>query len=270
MGARLGQNFLADPAWLRRVAEAAAPRAEDSLLEIGGGPGQMTALLADSGCRLRVVEVDPRWAEKLRRRFDGHPRVEVVEGDILTADTDALLGGDGWARGLADGPLPRVFGNLPYYISGPILAKLFAWSDRIQDATIMLQREVADRLLAAPGTRQFGLLSASAQILAAPARLLDLPPGAFRPRPEVGSTLLRLRFPGPRGLAPENSGERDRIISFLRVCFAHKRKRLAKNLQAWAAPERVLAALRAAGVDANIRAEQCAPATLVALQRALG
>lgn len=256
MRARLGQNLLVAPAWQRRVAEAVAAQPDDLILEIGGGRGDVSARLAATGCRLMIVELDPALAAGLRRRFAGQARVEVVEQDILEFDFAAL--GEGGRR--------RVFGNLPYYITSPILFRLFAAAALFSDATLMMQKEVAARVAARPGSRDFGLLSAMAQLHARARKLFDVPPGAFRPVPQVTSTLLRLEFIAPLA-AP--GAETAAFHGFLRAAFAHKRKRLSANLRALAAPPAIAAAFARLGLAPDTRAEQCGVEALLALFRAL-
>lgn len=259
MRARLGQNFLVAPAWQRRIAAAVAAQPGDLILEIGGGPGDISALLAAGGCRLIVVELDSILAERLRRRFAGQANVTVVEADILTLDLQALLGAPASRR--------RVFGNLPYYITSPILFHLFRVADQLTDATVMMQKEVAARVTAEPGSPAFGLLSASCQLFSRPRRLFDLPAGAFRPRPEVTSTLVRLDFMTP---LTAQAGATEKFLAFLRACFAQKRKRLANNLKPLAAAERITAAFAALPLAPNVRAEECGVETLWRLWRQLG
>ncbi len=260
MGARLGQNFLTDPAYQRRVADAVQVCPGENLLEIGGGPGVLSALLADRGAKLTIVEYDPVLAGRLQQQFAARSNVSVLHADILDVDLRALA---------ADAPL-KIFGNLPYYITSPILVKIFHASlppqtgapPLIPEAIVMMQREVAVRLLAAPGSPDFGLLSASTQYFAAPGKLFDLPPGAFRPAPKVTSTLVRLRLLDRRrelGCAPEQ------FESFARLAFAQKRKRLTNNLRSLAAPPLVEEALRSLGLSPQVRAEQLSVEQLAAL-----
>ncbi|MGH9412870.1 MAG: 16S rRNA (adenine(1518)-N(6)/adenine(1519)-N(6))-dimethyltransferase RsmA [Terriglobales bacterium] len=203
MKAPRGQNFLYQPQWLRRVAAAVGP--SDALLEIGGGPGGLSAELARITRQLWVVELDHALAQGLRQHF------EVIEADILQLD-------------LAQFGSIRIAGNLPYYITSPILLHLFQFADSITDATIMVQREVAERLTAQPGSRAFGLLSATTQFHAHPEHLFDIPPGAFRPAPKVYSSLVRLT------MAPQAAAlgvEPEPFLRFLRRGFSQKRKQLA-------------------------------------------
>ena len=243
MKAPRGQNFLQQASWLRRVAEAVGPAS--ALLEIGGGPGGLSQLLAAQAQRFWVVESDARLAAGLRTRFPG-----TIEGDVLALDFTALAEGEGVGQW-------RIAGNLPYYITSPILLHLFRHAARISDATLMVQREVGERLVAQPGTRAYGLLTATTRLYARPQRLFDLPPGAFRPAPQVHSTLLRLDF-APR--AAELGVEEAEFLAFLRRAFAHKRKQLASYL---GDPAR-------AGLGARARAEELSLEELAALSRVHG
>ncbi len=248
MPARWGQNFLADAAWRQRVAAAVAPQSGEALLEIGGGNGDLSALLAAGGCRLTIVEIDPLLAARLGERFASQNAVQVRHGDILALD---------WSQ-LAAPPGPwRLFGNLPYYITGPILFRYFRQVELFRDATVMVQKEIADRLTAVPGP-EFGRLSAAAQFFCRPHRMFDLPPGAFRPQPKVWSSLVKLE---PAEMLPAPA-ERQAFLSFLRVAFAQKRKRLGNNLKTIYSASTVAAALADAHLDANARAEQCTVETL--------
>src|SRR6185312_14866982 len=210
-----GQNFLYQSAWLERVADAAAaPGARvPRLVEIGGGPGGLTERLAPRAEQFWVVESDPALAEGLRARFPG----QVVEADVLEVDLSALAGGERL----------HVAGNLPYYITSPILLHLFRHAAVIAEAVVMVQREVADRLVAAPGKREFGLLTATTQLYCRPQRLFDLPPGAFRPPPRVHSSVVQLTF-APRAAAL--GVDEAAFLRFLRTAFAQKRKQLGKRL----------------------------------------
>lgn len=228
MKAPQGQNFLYQNAWLERVA--AAIGASDAMVEIGGGPGGLSALLAEQCQQLWVVEVDPKLANGLRPRFN------VIEDDILNVDLSGLAREAGLTQ-------LRVAGNIPYYITSSILLHLFRHVGVIMDAHIMVQREVAMRLIAGPGSKAFGLLSATAQAHARVEHLFDIPPGAFRPAPKVHSALVRLTM-APRFAAL--GVEREAFLRFLRRGFAHKRKQLGGFL---ADPVR-------AGLPARARAEE--------------
>ncbi|MHB8734698.1 MAG: 16S rRNA (adenine(1518)-N(6)/adenine(1519)-N(6))-dimethyltransferase RsmA [Terriglobales bacterium] len=259
MPSRLGQNFLVDPHWQARVAGAVAAQPGERILEIGGGRGDLTALLARSGAQIHVVELDSHWADHLRLRFQDVPRVTVQQADILRMDLNAFHAAPGESAW-------RVFGNLPYYITSPILLHLFPHAAHLQDAVLMVQQEVGERLCAPPGQRAFGILTVTTQLYARCSRLFDLPPGAFRPAPKVTSTLLRLEF-APRAATLEI--EPDAFIGFLRCAFAQKRKRLSNNLTVWAPSTAVSAHLVALGYTASARAEQLTLEALATLYHRL-
>jgi 16S rRNA (adenine1518-N6/adenine1519-N6)-dimethyltransferase len=223
---RFGQHFL-ERAWVEKVVDAIAPEGSDVFLEVGPGPGALTRPLAARAARVIAVEIDRDLAAALPSRVPDN--VSVVTGDILAVDLAELLRpfvtlrADAASRGI------RVAGNLPYNISSPILFKLLHFQDTsagLRDATIMLQREVADRLAARPGTKDYGVLALSAGLRADVTRLLTLPPGAFRPAPQVTSAVVRLSFrPPPVGV---NRTVFDRLV---RGLFLHRRKTLANALR---------------------------------------
>jgi 16S rRNA (adenine1518-N6/adenine1519-N6)-dimethyltransferase len=218
----LGQHFLRDPNVIRRICAAVGVAAGETVLEIGPGEGAMTGPLADAGAHLVAIEVDRRAVEGLRREFG--TRVRVVEQDILTLDLGA------YARE-AGAPV-RIVGNIPYNITSPILFHLLDHRDSVRDATLMIQREVAQRLVADPGCKEYGILSVTFQMWADVETLFDVPPAAFRPVPEVHSTVLRLRMlPGPRVPLADEGFFREMV----RTVFGQRRKMLRNSLQAFAA-----------------------------------
>lgn len=240
---RFGQHFL-EPAWAARLVEAIAPADADRFLEIGPGTGALTLRLAPLVRRLTAVEVDRDLAAALAPRLPGN--VDLVQGDFLEFDLAPLL---------HDGPL-RIAGNLPYNVASPIVRKLVdAWRryGLLRDATVMVQREVADRLEGRPGTADYGVLSIAVQRHADVRRLLTLPPGAFRPAPKVHSAVVRLSFRTPAvGLRDEALFER-----MVRSIFTQRRKTLANAMRPFAVvlgvdPGR---ALREAGIDPRRRPE---------------
>ena len=249
---RLGQHFLADASWRTRILGLLGARPEDVWLEIGAGHGEMTRELARAAARVVAIELDPPLVEALRRLARELPSVEVVPGDILALDL---------ARILTAGA--RVYGNLPYYITSPILARLFQHADRIASIHVVIQLEVAERIAARPGRREYGYLSVLAQFYSQPQILLRLPPGAFRPRPKVASALVGLKMPGAR-TALEIADE-PRFLKFVQTCFTHKRKTLANNLRAHFTTEEVVAMLKVAGVPVKVRAEELSLAQFAAL-----
>jgi len=219
---KLGQHFLVDEAARHAIVDALGDLTARTVIEIGPGHGAITSLLAARCQRLIAIEIDSALAAELRFRFREQPQVEVVEADILEADLTVLI---------QPGESADVVGNLPYYITSPILMRLFAAGAHglLARAVLMMQREVADRLCAASGCREYGLLSATTQINARVETLFHLPPTAFSPQPEVSSSVLRLEFaPRFRELGVDPAG----FDAFLRACFAQKRKTLANNLRA--------------------------------------
>jgi 16S rRNA (adenine1518-N6/adenine1519-N6)-dimethyltransferase len=241
---RFGQHFL-EATWADKVVGAIAPAPGDLFLEIGPGPGVLTLRLAPRVSRLVAVEIDRDLAAGLRPRLP--PNASLVHGDVLDVDLDAVLPETG-------APV-RIAGKLPYNISSPILIRLLELASRrsIKDATLMLQREVADRLVASPGTREYGVLSVLVQWRADVTRLLALPPGAFRPPPEVRSALVRLAF-RPPAFALKDAALFERMV---RGMFSQRRKTIANALAGFAATVDVAAgaALAAAGIDPRRRPE---------------
>lgn len=216
---RFGQHFL-EPAWVAKVVDAIDPAPDDTFLEIGPGRGALTAALGPRVRRVIAVEIDRDLAAALPARVP--PNVRLVQGDVLEVDLDALL---------RDEPVPvRVAGNLPYNVSSPILFRLLEAADegrRIRDAVLMLQKEVADRLVAAPATEGYGALAIQVQLVADVDRLLVLPPGAFRPAPKVTSALVRLRFRA----ASTEVGDRAAFTRLVRGLFLRRRKTLLNALR---------------------------------------
>ncbi|TVR63659.1 MAG: ribosomal RNA small subunit methyltransferase A [Gemmatimonadales bacterium] len=256
----LGQNFLVDGNLRRRIVEEAAIEPHDTVLEIGPGQGALTDLLAERAGRLVLVELDRDLAADLRHRFQGHRSVEVVEGDILEL---ALVD-------MVDAPESvRVVGNIPYNITTPILFHLLS-PPRPADILLMVQKEVADRILAEPGTGAFGALTVGVQAVADVERVLSVPPSAFRPRPRVDSTVIRIR---PRRPAPMSPAEEDALRILTRALFQWRRKQLRKTLGSHPdlhlPPAQVAALLAAAGAEPTDRPETVAPEGFVAMARLL-
>ena len=253
---RLGQNFLVDANAAQRIVAALGQIAGRTVVEIGPGRGAITGVLAARAGRVVAVELDRELAERLREQFDPK-RVTILAQDVLRFD---------FAAAAAEaGERLRVVGNLPYSITSPILLKLAACHPALDLAVLMVQREVADRVTAAPGSRDYGLLSATMQMYGPVEQLFTLPPSAFSPPPQVHSTVFRWRF-APRfsELHVDEAG----FLRFLRQVFAQKRKTLANNLRtAGMAPAAASAALKAVGIDAKARAEAVPLEALAALWR---
>jgi 16S rRNA (adenine1518-N6/adenine1519-N6)-dimethyltransferase len=240
---RFGQHFL-QPAWADRLVAAIDPRSDDRFLEIGPGPGALTHRLAPRVRHITAVELDRDMVAALAPRVPAN--VTLISGDFLEYDLGPLI---------ARGPV-RVAGNLPYNVSSPILFRLIAahrGEGGLRDATLMLQREVADRIQATPGSRGYGVLAILVYLHADVQRLLSLPPGAFRPAPRVHSAVLRLRFRSPAVLL------RDEPLfeAMVRSMFTQRRKTLLNALRPFAEAlgTNPAAALASADVDARRRAE---------------
>jgi 16S rRNA (adenine1518-N6/adenine1519-N6)-dimethyltransferase len=215
---RFGQHFL-EPAWVAKLVASLHASVNDTFLEVGPGRGALTRPLAPLVRQLIAVEIDRDLAAHLAAQF---PAVRVVPGDFLDVDVNALLDGE---------PLPvRVVGNLPYNVASPILFKLLHAADdgrRLRDATLMLQKEVAERLVATPGKADYGVLTIQVALLADVDRLLTLPPGAFRPPPKVTSAVVRLRF-RPPSVDVGHPATFERVV---RGVFLQRRKTLANALK---------------------------------------
>jgi len=267
---RFGQHFLA-PGWARQVVAAVDPAPGDVFLEIGPGRGALTLPLADSGAPILAVEIDRDLVADLLKHVPGN--VTVMSGDILRVDVIAFLSGlepqqPATAR-RGDTPVPgapaqlvpaglrparrfRVVGNLPYNISAPILFRLIDFHRRLgffADATLMLQREVADRLVARAGTKDYGVLSVMTAAHATVIRLLELPPGAFIPAPKVHSTVVRISF-GESGIRLPNEAWFDRVV---KTMFQQRRKTVANALKPLHRQAAEL--VTAAGLDGRRRPE---------------
>jgi len=266
---KLGQHFLVDSTAAMRVVEALGDISQSTVLEIGPGRGALTSLLAKKARRLIAIEIDRVLAAQLRMNFSQEPNVEIIEGDVLAIDFHTLFGPKpGSTRpGMNHQPeAVRVVGNLPYFITSDILLRLFEFRQYFETIVLMVQREVADRLAAAPGRSDYGLLSATAQLYAKVEKILTLPPGAFSPPPKVESTVVRLR------MAPKIQSLRvpeDGFITFLKLSFGQKRKTLWNNLKSQYKPAVLKVALEKAGVKPTVRAEALSLEKSAALFRAL-
>ena len=267
---KLGQHFLVDSGATARIVEALGDISDSTVLEIGPGRGALTAMLARRARRLIAIEIDRVLAAQLRMDFSQEPNVEIIEGDVLAIDFHTLFGPKpGSTRpGMNHQPEPvRVVGNLPYFITSDILLRLFEFRQYFETIVLMVQREVAERLAAAPGRSEYGLLSATAQLYARVEELFTLPPSAFSPPPKVQSTVVRLRMaPKLEGLrVPEGD-----FINFLKLSFGQKRKTLSNKLKAQYEPKVLRAAFEKAGVKPTVRAEALSLEKSAALFRALG
>ena len=218
---RFGQHFLERP-WVARLVEAIDPHPDETFLEIGPGHGALTLALADRGVRITAVEIDNALARDLTARVPSN--VTVIRADFLTLDLDHL----------PDMDMPiRAVGNLPYNVAAPILLRLLQFSGHgahLRDATLMLQREVADRVTADSGSSDWGPLAIAVRLHGEAQRLMTLPPGAFRPMPRVRSALVHVRF----GPSPVRTGNPALLDSLVRTLFTQPRKTALNALRPFA------------------------------------
>ncbi len=266
---KLGQNFLIDVGAAQRIVAALGDLSDRTVIEIGPGRGILTDVLQPRAKRVIGIELDRVLAAQLRMHYATKGNVEILESDFVTAEFASMVG-------RRPGPLhdlrptqPEtvdVVGNLPYYITSDIVLRVLDLHQNIERAVIMVQREVADRIAANPGSREYGLLSATAQLLARVEKLFTLPPAAFSPPPEVHSTVIRLTM-APR--LDELQVEKEPFIAFLKLAFAQKRKTLVNNLRGHYEAEPVRAALKAAGLRSAVRAEAMSLDKTAAVFRAL-
>jgi 16S rRNA (adenine1518-N6/adenine1519-N6)-dimethyltransferase len=255
---KLGQNFLHDANAIQRIVAALGDCSASTVIEIGPGNGALTRTLVARAGHVLAIELDDDLAARLRTQFPTE-RVTIIHEDVLQFDFSS-------AATAANERLP-IIGNLPYYITSPILLKLAGSHASLDRAVLMMQREVADRIVASPGSRDYGSLSVTVQMYGPAERLFTLPPSAFSPPPEVHSTVVRWRF-APRfsELRVDEAG----FLAFLRQAFAQKRKTLANNLRAAGiSAESVQRALNVAEVGSRTRAEELSLEQFAALHKAL-
>ena len=266
---KLGQHFLADAGRREEIARAigvsphgmeppaGAATGNYCWIEIGAGHGEMTEHLLRGGVPVHAVELDARLVEQLQCLAQKHPTLTVVPGDALETDLGAI----------AAGRRIRLYGNLPYYITSPILHHFFRFADLIDEIHVVIQWEVALRVTAKPGTKAYGYLSVATQFYARPELVLKIPRVAFHPPPEVGSALVTLRLPGENAKLGLENG--DAFLEFVKTCFAQKRKTLANNLRGLAEPARVRELLEQHKLRGDTRAEQLSVAKLAEVYGAI-
>jgi 16S rRNA (adenine1518-N6/adenine1519-N6)-dimethyltransferase len=265
----LGQHFLSDPGWREKIARAigffpygmtgfpSSGSRDYCWIEVGAGHGEMTEHLVRSGAPVYAIELDPRLVERLERLAREHSNLTIIPGDVLETDL----------RAIASAGRIRLYGNLPYYITSPILHHLFGYADLIDEIHVVIQLEVAQRLTARPGSRSYGYLSVVTQFYTHPEFALRLPRGAFRPPPEVGSGLVTLRLPGERAKLAIQAD--DDFLTFVKTCFSHKRKTLSNNLRDIAGPQHTRSLLRELNLREDVRAEQLGVAELAAVYQSI-
>ena len=245
---RFGQHFLHDQGILRKIVLAIAPKPDDNVVEIGPGEGALTLPLLRELGHMTAIELDRDLVPRLRAAAEGVGELDIVNADVLTVDFATLA---------TKGPL-RIVGNLPYNISSPILFHCIESIDAIRDMHFMLQREVVDRMAAAPGSKVYGRLSVMLQLVCGVDPLLGVPPGAFRPPPKVDSAVVRLT---PRPSEERRFADPALLARIVKAAFGQRRKTLSNALGELADAEKIAQA----GIDPRSRAEQLAPAAFVRL-----
>jgi len=267
---KLGQNFLADRSYAQKIVAALGDLSQETVMEIGAGRGALTDSLVARAKKVMAIELDRVLAAQLRLRYVGRKNVEIIEADVLTVELPTLL------HITAPGPLKdlrpldvervRVVGNLPYYITSDILLRLFEQHRFIESIVIMVQKEVAERIAASPGTRDYRLLSATAQLYSDVENLFVVPPGAFAPPPKVHSALLRMTIAPKFESLDVPEGE---FIDFLKLTFGQKRKTLLNNLKGTYDTKLAAAAMKKAAIKPDARSEAVPLTKMAALWKAL-
>jgi 16S rRNA (adenine1518-N6/adenine1519-N6)-dimethyltransferase len=265
----LGQNFLVDSRVASRIVEAVSPISSDLIIEIGPGTGALTRMLVGRGGHVAAVEIDARLVEELRRSHIA-PDMTLLQADALEVDwpglVESLLAGNTVGDRIRR---VRVVGNLPYYISTPIIERLMR-TERLFDMTVMLQSEVVDRIVSEPANKEYGYLSVLVQYYCTATRLFDVPPSAFKPPPKVWSSVIRLVV---RDHPAVDVDDPDKFFALVRDSFAQRRKTIANNMKASASlagdRARVELALERAQIDSRRRAETLSIEEFGSLYRAL-
>lgn len=262
---KLGQHFLSDPGWREQIAraihvsphgmEAATTPSEQNYcwIEVGAGHGEMTQHLLRSGSPVYAVELDPPLIERLKKLAAKHPNLTVVSGDVLKTDL----------RDISNGRRIHLYGNLPYYITSPILHHFFSVADIVDEIHVVIQEEVAERLAAHPGSKSYGYLSVATQFYTRPELVFVLPRIAFAPPPKVASALVSMKLPGANASLGLADGEA--FLEFVKKCFAQKRKMLTNNFRRVLTPAHTRALLQSLHLREDARAEQLSVAELITL-----
>ncbi len=240
---KLGQNFLQDEALLDSILSSARIQKDDTVLEIGSGSGILTEKLAVTAGRVIALEIDPKLCSFLKDRFRNYENVTILEQDILKFRMETLPDQD-----------VKVVANLPYYISTPILSRLFQSIRRFSFILVMLQKELAERIAAGPGTKKYGSLSIVTRFYTIPEIITTVPRTAFHPVPEVDSALMRLTV---RKSPPVTVANPERFLHFVRTAFAQRRKTLRNSLlrSGFVPTKRLDTAFEKTGIDPTRRAE---------------
>ena len=249
---RFGQNFLHDQQVIDRIIASIAPKTSDLLVEIGPGHAALTGPLLDSGAELHLIELDRDLVAQLEKQFAGHSNITIHSCDALRADLPELTGHRPF----------RLIGNLPYNISTPLIFHVLQWNELVVDMHFMLQKEVVDRMAAAPGSRTYGRLSVMTQYRATVTPLFNVLPESFSPAPKVHSSIVRLQ---PLKQPPVDSGSFENLAKVVTAAFSMRRKTLRNSLRAVLNEDQIIAA----GIDPGQRAEQLSLSQFAALARSL-
>jgi 16S rRNA (adenine1518-N6/adenine1519-N6)-dimethyltransferase len=233
----LGQNFLSDPSILIRIISAADLSSEDTIVEIGPGPGRMTRMLAERVKRLIAIELDHDLYQKLAGDFMAYGNVEIVHGDVLQFPFEAL-------------DVFKVVANIPYYITTPIIFRLLDAKQNLRSMTLTIQKEVAQRIVAAPGSKDYGVLSISTQFHTEPELKFIIPKEVFRPVPKVDSAVIHMTI---RREPPVSVRDEKLLFSIIRMAFSQRRKTLSNSLKSFG--QDIKRILSAAGIDPRRRPE---------------
>lgn len=262
---KFGQNFLVDPHVLEKIIDAAGVTKEDCVLEIGPGIGTMTQYLAESAGHVVAVEIDRNLIPILKETLAGYDNVTVINEDILKVDIKSI------AEEYNEGRPIKVVANLPYYITTPIIMNLLEGNVPIDNITVMVQKEVADRMQEGPGSKDYGALSLAVQYYSQPEIVANVPPNCFIPRPKVGSAVIRLTKHKER---PVEVKDPELMFKLIRASFNQRRKTLQNGLnnspELPFSKEQVAAAIEELGLPAAVRGEALTLAQFAALSDLLG
>lgn len=255
----LGQHFLLNPVTLDQIVDLAEIGPDDRILEIGPGPGALTERMAAKAGRLVAVEMDSRFSHALQEKFSGNPKVTIIEGDFLRTNLEELLAPDlsGW----------KVIANLPYNVATEIIFHLLEFSTFFQSFHVMVQKEVAQRIVAPPGSKTYGILSVMTQLFSENKIVMRLKPGAFAPPPKVDSAIVRFKISDGCRFPIHKLETFERVV---RSAFGQRRKTIANALKGGGfSGEKVEAALKEVKISSQARAETVSIEKFAALANAL-
>lgn len=257
---KLGQNFITDAALLNRIAKQANLNADDTVLEIGAGAGTLTQVLAQKAGTVLALEIDTHLEKILHAQLQAHENVHLIMGDALKTDLDALVSAHGGDR-------YKIVANLPYYITTPLIMHILEETSHCIEAVIMVQKEVAERLLAPPGSKTYGAITVMVRYYAAVEAMFQIPRTAFMPVPEVDSTVLRLR---PYSTPSFPASDPKMLRTVVRAAFGQRRKTLRNALTATGLDRTALLdAMMHCGIDPGVRGETLSTEAFVCLSNAL-